>query len=183
MTRKGETRNKLNNYLENNKNEIINRFNEISISKLGKEINCSTSHLHRTLKKWNCVTSRHNRLKENNESPAWTGYGEISGLKWCGIKHCAKKRNIQFNITIEEAWNLFIKQNRKCALSGLDLFLPKTKKLKDKGNASLDRINSEKSYTKENCQWIDKRINKMKMSLNELEFINLCKMIADYKEY
>lgn len=51
----------------------------------------------------------------------WTGFEDISGKYWKSIKHGAKMRNLEFSITIENAWNKFIKQNQKCALTGVVL--------------------------------------------------------------
>lgn len=113
-----------------------------------------------------------------NESKTWKGFGEISGSFWGRIIKGAKMRNILFDISIEEAWDLFLKQNRKCALSGIDLSFGKmTKDFKIK-TASLDRIDSKLGYIKGNIQWVDKRINFMKQSLNQDEFIQLCKKIS-----
>ncbi|HEX5186239.1 MAG TPA: hypothetical protein VFV86_05055, partial [Nitrososphaeraceae archaeon] len=79
--------------------------------------------------------------------------GELSGKHWSEIKYKAIKRNIEFAITQEFAWNLFLKQNRKCALSGIDLFLAiylkkeNNKDIYNSSNATLDRIDSSKDYT------------------------------------
>lgn len=112
--------------------------------------------------------------------------GELGGLYWCHIKAAAKSRNIEFNITIEEAWELFLKQNRKCSLSGLELKMQywnhkkKGRNKTEKGTASLDRIDSKKSYCIENCQWVHKDINWIKNKLDQNYFIYLCGIITDY---
>jgi hypothetical protein len=112
----------------------------------------------------------------------WSGYGDLSGTQWGTIKEGAKKRDIEFNITIEYVWELFLKQNRKCALTGLDLIM----KPGDHNNvdssqpyASLDRIDSNKGYVKDNIQWVHKKVNLMKNILEQKEFIQLCKLIGD----
>jgi len=79
-----------------------------------------------------------------------------------------------FEITIEAVWDLFLAQNRKCALSGLPLKFGSG----NKGNASLDRIDSTKGYTLGNVQWVDKDVNKMKMDLSQPYFIELCRRIS-----
>lgn len=105
-----------------------------------------------------------------------TGYEEILGSRWASWRIGAKNRNIEFNITIEEAWNVFEKQNGKCALTGVNL---KFKKGNNKEQtASLDRIDSTKHYTKDNIQWVHKEINRMKGSLQEKEFIDFCKKVV-----
>jgi hypothetical protein len=111
-------------------------------------------------------------------------FGEISGKYWSSLKKNAKKRNIQITVTIEEAWLIFLKQNRRCFYTGLKITHKKyLKRINNKdiyslGTASLDRKNSNLDYTKENIQWVHKDVNYMKMSLNEKYFIKLCKLIS-----
>jgi hypothetical protein len=50
-------------------------------------------------------------------------------------------------LSIEDTWELFTKQECRCALSGLPLYFP-SKRNKTDGNASLDRIDSSKGYEK-----------------------------------
>lgn len=103
--------------------------------------------------------------------------GEMSGHFWCRLTKNAKKRNIIFNITKEYIWDLYLKQNKKCALSGIEISFPERSN-RDICNISLDRIDSKLGYIEGNVQWVDKNINLMKHSLDELEFINLCKLIS-----
>ena len=51
----------------------------------------------------------------------WKGCGDVSGDYWCGILAGAKSRKLKVEVTIEDAWHLFEKQNGKCALSGTPL--------------------------------------------------------------
>lgn len=107
------------------------------------------------------------------------GFGEISKSFFNTIKRGADRRNIQFNITMEQIWNLFIKQNGKCALSGVSLELGKFSY--DTNTASLDRIDNSKGYIVDNIQWLHKDINLMKSSFNEQYFLECCNKISDYK--
>lgn len=119
------------------------------------------------------------KLKEN--SNVWKGYQEIHGNFWCSIKNSAKKRQIEFSISIEDAWRQFEKQNRCCVLSGIELkFAPSIKEQKELCTASLDRKDSSKGYTIDNIQWVHKDINKMKNTLDEKYFIETCKKIANH---
>lgn len=45
---------------------------------------------------------------------------------------------------------------------------------------SIDRIDSNGVYEEGNVQWVDKRINMMKGTLSNEEFIELCTMVAKY---
>lgn len=111
----------------------------------------------------------------------WKGYGDISMSLWSHIKHSAKVREIHFDITIEQIWNLFLKQNKKCKISNIELVLPIEYKDRVNGNftASLDRIDSSIGYVINNIQWIHKDINRMKNDFSEEYFLNLCKIIVE----
>jgi hypothetical protein len=98
------------------------------------------------------------------------------------IRQSANKRKIPIYISQEECKQLLIKQNYKCALSGLDLIVANTVKEHHYGvtTASLDRIDSSKSYTIDNVQWVHKWVNRMKNKVPEKEFINLCRMVVSH---
>lgn len=122
-------------------------------------------------------------------SPHWEGVGEISAGWFYNITSRAifkrKSRNEikdKINITIEYVWKLFLKQNKRCALSGEILTFPKlnTNVEFKKSTASLDRIDSSKGYVKGNVQWVHKDVNIMKNIYNEKYFINMCRKIAEY---
>ena len=119
----------------------------------------------------------------------YTGYEGISGDFWSSMKRGALSRKVPFLITIEQAWKLFIKQDGKCALSGLPLSMEKVmKKSKNTRNvssfrtASLDRIDSKKGYEPGNIQWIHKDINLMKNKFSIDYFLRTCKLISEYED-
>lgn len=107
----------------------------------------------------------------------WKGCGDLYMGQFYNIRHGAKVRNLPFEITIEDAWQLFLKQNKKCALTGLDIKLS-TGNLDKETTASLDRIDSTKGYTLENIQWVHTDINKMKMEFPQKYFIEMCKLVS-----
>lgn len=116
-------------------------------------------------------------IKEVNRKLRYKGYGDLSGTFMSKILGAAGKRGLEVNLDIEFLWNLFLYQDKKCALSG------KTIIIKDRnGTASLDRIDSSKGYTKENVQWVDRKVNFMKQNLKEDEFILLCKQIVKHSK-
>lgn len=51
-----------------------------------------------------------------------------------------------------------------------------------KNMPSLDRIDSYKDYTIDNVQWVNQKINFMKQSLTDEDFIKTCKEVAKYNE-
>jgi hypothetical protein len=116
----------------------------------------------------------------NTKSPRWKGFGEISQTHFNRIKLGAKKRNLNFDLNIEDIWNLFLKQNRKCAISGLDIRFPNSR-IDYKSTASLDRINPKKSYTIDNVQWLHVDVNYAKQSMDNVEFLNIIKQIYSFQ--
>ena len=110
--------------------------------------------------------------------------GEISGRYWALTKINTRRRNIEFTITKEEAWDTFLKQNRRCIYTGIKITHLKylcRKNGKDVyhlGTASMDRKNNDLGYTKENVQWVHKDVNYMKSYFKEKYFLKLCKLIV-----
>lgn len=105
--------------------------------------------------------------------------GEITSTYWNRLRRGAEKRNFAFDVTVEFARDLFLKQNRKCALSGQHLeFSPKARS--QWTTASFDRIDSTVGYIPNNVQWVHKNINMFKIKLPEPEFIRLCALVTDY---
>jgi len=127
-----------------------------------------------------CRRDQYDKIRGKNSSQ-FTGYEEIHGRFWSKIKLGAMERNYKFLITIQQAWNLFIEQNRTCALSGIPIVFSKTSD-STQTTASLDRIDSSKNYTLDNIQWVHRKVNFMKHTLLQEEFIKLCKKVSQYNE-
>ncbi len=109
----------------------------------------------------------------------WTGYGEIPGRWWshsCDIAASAKRRNISKTLTIEQAWDLFLQQDRRCIYTGIELTISSNSA---DNTASIDRIDSAKVYDLDNVQWVHKTINMMKNSLSHGDFIKFCIMVSE----
>ncbi len=122
------------------------------------------------------------RRKRGHENYHWTGHGEISGSYWHRLKSGAKARNLLFEITKSEMWELFLIQERKCKLSGIDLRMcpsdADTRADLKLQTASLDRVDSTIGYVSSNVQWVHKDINMMKQSFSEEYFIRLCGLVV-----
>lgn len=101
------------------------------------------------------------------------GCGELSGKYLSSVKYSAMIREIEYKINPVQLWNLFLKQNKKCALSGLDICFGKPQ------TASIDRINSEKGYILLNVQWVHKDINLMKLDFTTEQFLDYCKLVTE----
>ena len=106
---------------------------------------------------------------------------ELKVYMWTGIKRGATSRNINFDISREWAYDLFLKQNRKCNLSGVDICFAECAAdfAIGKTTASLDRIDSSKGYVKDNVQWVHKVVNVMKWHLDQNAFIDWCNKISE----
>ena len=117
------------------------------------------------------------RYPKGNKNKCWSGVGELSGQFWYNLKYHAKARKLNVGITIQDAWNLFVKQNRKCALTG-EILTFDSKNGSHDGSASLDRINNNIGYIEGNIQWVHKDINLMKLTHNTDYFVELCKKVA-----
>ena len=112
---------------------------------------------------------------------AWSGCGEISGEMFSTIRRNALVRGIKYSVSKDYLWDLFLKQNRKCVLSGLPLTFSKTNPTRTHNtSASLDRIDSSKGYIEGNVQWIHKDVNRMKNHYPEDYFIKLCGLIFNH---
>ena len=124
-----------------------------------------------------CRRDQYEKMKGIN-SANFTGYKEISGTWWGNTKWVAAKRSLIFALTIEEAWNLYEKQGKKCALTGLPIiFGMLSTSENDITTASLDRIDSEKGYTLDNVQWVHKDVNIMKNIFSQSYFVNMCRLV------
>lgn len=110
---------------------------------------------------------------------SWQGVGDFSKGHFNNIVARAKKRGLEFSLTQEWLWNLYLKQDRKCAITNVPIKFDETGTRKYYNQtASLDRIDSSKGYTEDNVQWVHKAINFMKQALEQQEFIELCNLVA-----
>lgn len=114
-----------------------------------------------------------------------TGIGDMTGTFFCDLKRAAAFRNIEWSLSKEFLWDLFLAQDKKCALSGLDIHFAlgskgKRTKLPDelKATVSLDRINNNQGYVEGNVQWVHKWVNIMKNLIPNNIFIQMCHSIS-----
>jgi len=105
---------------------------------------------------------------------------DFSDATWERITRRAKNKKIPLSVSKKEAYALFLKQGKKCALSNKIISFPKTGKayLEKDWTASLDRIDSKKGYIRGNIQWVHKHINRMKNIFSQDYFVETCKLIS-----
>lgn len=99
------------------------------------------------------------------------GCGDISGDMWVKTT-----RGFDIDISIEEAWDLFLKQDKKCAISGMDIEIHGYPYDWKKTTAILRRKNMNEYY------WLHVDVAMMKSNLiKHSDFINTVKIIANYQ--
>lgn len=108
-----------------------------------------------------------------------TVVGEITATRFSYLRRAAEIRRYEFRVTAAYLWNLFLSQNRRCALTGLELQIGRTI-ARISGNASLDRKDSRKGYLPGNVQWVHRSVNMMKGSMSNSEFIDYCRLVASH---
>jgi hypothetical protein len=123
-----------------------------------------------------CDRSRYDKIT-GKKNKGFKGCEDIRSRTWSNIKTRAKKRNIEFSIDIQYGWELFVKQNKKCALSNIPIKFGRCDHNVET-TASLDRIDNKKGYIKGNVQWVHKAVNIMKCDLQQDIFIEFCRKIS-----
>jgi hypothetical protein len=121
-------------------------------------------------------------MKAGQDNLLWQGYKDLSLTFFHDIRNGAIARNLSFEITIEQVWQLYQNQDGKCALSGekISFDINTSFARGRKPTASLDRIDSTKGYIEGNIQWVHEDINWMKQDFTQEEFIEWCNKINNY---
>jgi hypothetical protein len=114
-----------------------------------------------------------NKLPENNAHKGF--YLEVLRASFVHkYKTNADLRKITWNVSFDYLAQLLINQDFKCALSGQPIDA-----LEVNNNASLDRIDSCIGYVEGNVQWVTSKVNMMKQSYTQAEFIQVCIDVAN----
>ena len=168
-------------HVEKYKTEIIQDYvnNKIGLKALSIKYNFNQRIIGKSLELWNIQLRYRNRSYKSSsgkDNPSWKGYEEISLSKFNFIKLDADRRDIPFEITIEQIWDLFLKQERKCLLSVVEIWFFVIKSL---CTASLDRKDSNIGYTIDNVQWVHKNVNIMKNRFSDDDYIKWCILVVN----
>jgi len=119
-------------------------------------------------------------IKRGVNHALWDGCGEISGGWWYNRvtkSRTGRRKQPIVSIDVVYGWDLFLKQEGKCALSGMPLTFGNTATT---NSASLDRIDSDKGYEPGNVQWVHKHVNLMKNVYSQKYFIDICHKISEF---
>lgn len=136
----------------------------------------SSAQLKRTKRCSNCRILKLKRT--GKDSITYQGTKNIPKTFYSSILNSAKKRNIDFNITIDILEDLYIKQNGRCAYTNLPIVVGNNKK---ETTASVDRIDNSKGYYVDNIQFVHKHINSMKLDFTEEYFFRMVSLIFKNK--
>jgi hypothetical protein len=98
------------------------------------------------------------------------------------IQSNAIKRNLSFDLDIDYLWDVFISQNKKCALTGVDINIVNATISYNYSinTASLDRIDNNKGYIKGNVRWLHKIVNQIKSDIEDVDLIYVCHLISSF---
>lgn len=88
----------------------------------------------------------------------------------------AKKKRIEWNLSLEFLVALWEKQDKKCVYSGVPLSYEDN----HPHTVSLDRIDSSKGYTEDNVQFVCTIVNYVKQRFNEDVFLSFCKSVTQH---
>ena len=98
---------------------------------------------------------------------------------WQQARKGAVKRKIEFTITSDDLIKLWEAQSGNCALSNIPMTLTHgTHILQNPTKMSIDRIDSNIGYHKDNIQLITWQLNSAKNVWSNEQLIELCKAVA-----
>jgi len=92
------------------------------------------------------------------------------------ISQLKRRRPVGPDINSDFMLGLMEKQNHKCVLTGLELTTTWGKGEVDT-NASVDRMDNDRGYTRDNIRLVCRRANTMRGKLTDEDFIRWCKLV------
>ena len=119
--------------------------------------------------------------RKEHRSHLYKGVGDLSSCRWRQILASANRKGLQFTISQAYAWHLYVRQGKRCALSGVSLVMNPTSLAAGANTASLDRKDNTKGYVRGNVQWVHLTLNYMKSDMQQAEFVSWCSRVAKGK--
>lgn len=166
--------------MEFDKDTLVRMYNEgLTVRQIACKFNVNYNSMRNIMKSLSIELNR-----QNSKRAYYTklvGSEKIIHRFFTSKKYSAAKQKHIWNITKEFLWYLYTNQNKKCALSGIDIYFPQTPKDYNTGNynLSIDRIDSNLGYTEDNVQLVHKDINLMKLDLSMKDFLYFAKLIYE----
>lgn len=160
--------------LEINKEKIIRLHrNKVRVRAIAKQFKVNDGLIRECLVMWGETLHKRHRAKGSKNGKK---YKEIPTTFFSHARQNAEERNIPYLITDSEVWKLYINQDGRCYLSGDKLDFSNSHR---NGNVSLDRKDSNKDYTFDNCALTTKLTNKSKMDLSVEEYIEQSRKVSN----
>jgi hypothetical protein len=103
--------------------------------------------------------------RKNKKEQMSTKEGHIQNFLW-HARNRAKTKELECSVSLEYLIKI---APTHCPVFGYELSWAKLDKKANYNSPSLDRINSNLGYTKENVQWLSWRANSIKNNLTEEE--------------
>ena len=170
---------------------LIKSLDEFTQSKIGSTNHkASEGQTHHTYCK-QCNAERAREWRKKNGTN-YKGSGKITAIPpedrrfMSAIRNrlsTAKGRSKKFNkvepdLTDTYLYELFLKQNKACALTGVLLNTVK----EDPLSLSLDQIDPNKGYVMGNVQWLAWCVNRAKGDLDTQHFYDMCEAVLEYRK-
>lgn len=160
-----------------NERRQSNRQEWVLACDCGNEYRVTTAQLRGPISKRTRSCGCYNKVT-GEENPLWRGCHELSLTYFNRTRHGAVSRGYNFDVTIDEVWQLYLDQDKKCALTGWDINFSPASKINQQ-TASLDRIDSSQGYELGNIQWLHKDVNMIKNKYDNNYFIRLCCAVSE----
>jgi hypothetical protein len=154
---------------------------EIKNFYIGRKNKCKKCILEESKIKYDSLSEEDKLIKLQKQNN-WAS-SNIIKIRVLAAKHRAKRKKLEFDIDEDYVRGLLIKQNYKCKYSEMVLDLGKIgsdEMLINTNTLSIDRINSNLGYVKDNVVLVTAIVNSMKNELSEENFLFLIKQIANY---
>lgn len=97
---------------------LKDNVNKLTMSQLKKELGVCDTIIRKEMLKHKI------KFKSHNYGPI---YKDIPKYLWVNLNRGAKERNLIVEISPKDIWEVYIKQNKLCALSSIKIFFGKTK--------------------------------------------------------
>ena len=140
----------------------------------GKQISCRTDYLKKAQRHCGCdLVTLKGQQKPNYKKELHHPIFADRIDRW---KRGAARRSYLFELTEADLERLWTKQQGRCFYTGNKLSLIKN----DPYTISLERMDSNKPYTIENCVFIGTIVNRIKMQYSKEVFFNVCRDVVKY---
>lgn len=139
---------------------------------------CYAKHLHKL-----CNMCREQMDSEWIDHPLYSSaVHRYWNQRFFVVKAQASRRGILFLLSKEDMLAQYLKQDGKCALTGLHMLCEITRKdAKMNTSTSIDRIDSNGPYHRDNIQIVCRAVNTMKNDMTHSELLRWCGAILAYQ--